>query len=142
MKRLKWLAAMSALVMLCLGFYACGDPDDDDGSGGNSGLVGTWVQEYGSGQTETVTFGRDGSYICINYTPGMYINNKWYSASTQTRKGSYSYNEATKLLVVNIVAVSGSNGAYTRTYLVHTLDATTLVLIDSSYGDSYYYNRK
>ena len=132
MKRLNCLLAVFTLMVLCFGFSGCGDPDDDDGNGGgNSGLVGTWERSYGSGQTDILVFGRDASYQ-RNFHNGLYI---------ETRKGSYSYNDATKILVINIKAVTGSNGAYTQTYIVHTLDVTKLVLIDTD-GESYYYNRK
>lgn len=141
MKKLNWLTIVSVLAMLCLGFSACGDPDDNDGGGGNSGLVGTWKRDLGSGSSETLTLGSDGSYNSRTYDPAMTIGGKWYPSSTQIRKGSYSYNDANKLMVVNIIEASGSNRAYTITYLVHTLEATKLVLIDTSYGDTYYYSR-
>ena len=133
---------MSALVMLCLGFYACGDPDDDDGSGGNSGLVGSWERKYSTYQTETLTFGRDGRYESIDFCEGYYYKDKWHTSTKYTYKGSYSYNDATKTLVINITSQNGStNNPYTKTYIVHTLNATTLILINS-YGDSQYFNRK
>ena len=141
MKKLKWLAAVSAMMVLCLGLSACSNHDDEGGGGTNSGLVGTWTRQYGTHQTETYVFGRDGSFELIDVTEGHFYNNKYYSSTTHSKKGSYAYNEATKILVINITTQDGSNMPYTQTYTVHTLDASKLVLIDS-YGNSRYYNRK
>lgn len=142
MKRLNCLLAVFTLMVLCFGFSGCGDPDDDDGNGGvNSGLVGTWERRYGTYQTETLVLGRDGSYKCIDYMEGHYSKNKYYESSTDTDKGSFSYNDATKILVINITNRNGSSCSYTRTYMVHTLETTKLVLLTTD-GDSYYYNRK
>lgn len=38
---------MLMVALLSVNLTACGD-DDDDVAGGNSALVGTWIQQYGS----------------------------------------------------------------------------------------------
>ena len=112
---------MVAMMSIC--FVSCGDDDDDD----NNGIAGTWVDDY-----TIMELGKDGSYYA--YDPRF--------PEDGYRKGTYTYNSSQKLMSVSIVAVPGQNSAYKRTYLVQTLTSTTLVLIETQYGDTHYYTRK
>lgn len=125
MKNVKLLFVFISMIM-CV--FACGSDNDDTPKDNNSGIVGTW--EDGS---TSVTFGSDGSYNLVDTSvPNI----------PQYRKGTYSYNETQKLLVVNVVAVQGQNGAYQQTFIVQTLTATTLVLLYTDGDVEGYYTRK
>lgn len=112
------MSAIAICLIACL--MSCSDDPD-------SSIVGKW-----GNATETVTFSKNGDYRYENTSGGFY----------QYRKGSYTYNKKQNLLVVNIDAVSGNNGAYTDKYLVQTLTSSTLVLINMDSGSTYYYTKK
>jgi len=89
MKQIKYLSMLALALLVCVSICSCGESDDN--GGGNSGLAGTWKRDLGYGSSETLTLGSDGSFNSSTYTPGRTIGGKWYSSSTQTRKGSYTY---------------------------------------------------
>lgn len=128
MKKKSLFLSMLTIMMMAImsvSFGACSDNDDDSSSG--SSVVGTWV----SGTT-TIVFGSDGSFNLTDTSiPRL----------TQYRRGTYSYNPNQNLLVINVVAVAGQNGAYKDTYIVQTLNASTLVLLSTD-GEVGYYTRK
>ena len=128
MKKKSLFLSMLTIMMVAImsvSFGACTDSDDDNSSG--SSIVGTWVDD-----TRTIVFGSDGSYN---------MTDKSFPSITQYRRGTYSYNPNQNLLVINVVAVAGQNGAYQDTYIVQTLNASTLVLLSTD-GDVGYYSRK
>ena len=128
MKKKSLFLSMLTIMMVAImsvSFGACTDNDDDNNSGNS--IVGTWV----SGTT-TIVFGSDGSYN---------LTDKSVPRITQYRRGTYTYNSNQNLLVVNVVAVAGQNGAYQSTYIVQTLNASTLVRLSTD-GDVGYYSRK
>ena len=118
----KNLIFVMSVIAFCL--FACLMSCSDDP---DSNIVGKW-----GNATETVTFSKNGDYRYENTSGGFY----------QYRKGRYTYNKKQNLLVVNIDAVAGNNGAYTDTYLVQTLNSSSLVLIDVETGSTYYYTKK
>lgn len=123
-KILKYLMLM-IVATFSLTFTSC-DKDEDDkvDGGGKITIVGKWADNYG-----TVTFGTDGSYREDNYD-GQY------------RRGSYSYNSNSNILVVDVKAIAGNNGAYQSTYLVQTLTSSILVLLYPDGDVKGYYTRK
>lgn len=94
-------------------------------------LVGTWKRSTNI----YMKLGEDGSYY-------SYIDPDPYSADGQYRKGSYSYDETTKTMVIDIYAIPNHNNASTRTYYVQTLTSSTLVLLDLSNGEAYSYSKQ
>lgn len=124
---MKELLKLFVMLLMFTSFTACGSDDDDDApSSGRSSIVGTWES---SGRS--LTFGRDGSYSATTY-----------GTFTQYRKGTYSYNSSQSLLVINVSAVAGENGAYRETFIVQTLNSTTLVLLYTDGDVEGYYTRK
>lgn len=98
--------AVMAVLMV-----ACGD--DDDKSSGPS-ITGEWV----SGDTR-LYFGSDGSYSEDNTSSYIF----------QYRSGTYSYNAAQSILVLDVKASLGQNDAYTQTLIVQNLTSTSMVLL-------------
>lgn len=93
-------------------------------------LVGTWKRSTNI----YMKLGEDGSYY-------SYIDPDPYSYLTY-REGSYSYDETTKTMVIDIYAIPNHNSASTRTYYVQTLTSSTLVLLDLSNGEAYSYSKQ
>ena len=89
----------------------------------NDSLVGTWYETYPD-SNEKMILGADGSYWWD------YIDNN----SGQYRKGMYIYDKDLNLLYVDVMAISGHNGAYSQTYRVETLTSTNLTLVDIGGG--------
>lgn len=123
LKKLWLLPLFICATVSCLALTACGDDDKDEPSGSAS-IVGKWVD----GEV-VLTFSKDGSY-------------REDASLGQYRIGTYSYSPSTKLLVVNIKAIEGMNNAYQNTYIVHTLNATTLVLLYTDGDTKGYYTRQ
>ncbi len=117
------IAFIATMAIFC--FPSCGDDDKDEPN--SSSIVGKWVD----GDDNTITFGKDGSYR--EDSP---------NSMGQYRIGSYSYSPSTKLLVVNIRAIEGMNNAYQNTYIVQTLNATTLVLLYKDGDTKGFYTRE
>lgn len=112
-------------MLLCVMMFgtlmtSCSDDDSDN----SPSIVGRWVDG-----DETLTLGKDGSYR-LDSTDGQY------------RVGTYSYNPSTSLMVINVKAVPGMNGAYQQTLIVQTLTSTTLVLMYTDGDVEGYYTRK
>lgn len=113
--------------MLALCSINCSGDDGDSKENSGASLIGTWVD----GST-TVIFGNDGSYNLTNTS---------VPSIPQYRKGKYSYNASQNLLIINVQAVTGQNGAYQRTFIVQTLTSTTLVLLNTDGDVEGYYTR-
>lgn len=123
---LRNLLTMMMMVMLCVGFAACGDDDDDKGY---SGIVGTWKNG-----NKTMELSSNGDY----YT---YYGSNRTGSESQYRRGSYSYNANQKLMTISVVAVPNHNGAYQDVFIVQTLTETTLVLVEMDGSVEGYYTR-
>ena len=128
-KNLFRLMALMMVAMLTIGFTSCSKDDDDDNS---ASIVGTWVdaQDYVWG-TKTMILGSNGSYSSTTKD----------SYGTQYRNGTYSYNPTQGTMVINVKA-GAYNGAYQQTYIVQTLTAKNLVLMDTDGDIEGYYTRK
>lgn len=121
-KLLKWMT-MLLIPLYGLTLSSCGD-DNDEPNNQSASIVGTWVDG-----DETLKLGKDGSYREDGYL-GQY------------RIGTFSYNPNTSLMVVNIQAIEGMNNAYQNTYIVQTLNATTLVLLYKDGDTKGFYTRQ
>lgn len=115
----KFLFCFTVLAIL---FVATGCSDDSE----SDSIVGVWK----NGDT-TMTLGKDGSYL-----------SEYNGSYPQVRRGSYTYNPDQKLIVINVIAVAGSNGAYTETLIVQTLTSNTLVLLYTDGDVEGYYTRQ
>ena len=122
-----WIFSLFVCSLVsCFALASCSNDDGDEPGGGSNSIVGTWVDG-----NIVLTLGKDGSYReDINDSFGQY------------RIGSYSYNPRTSLMVVDIKAIEGNNGAYQDTFIVQTLTSTTLVLIYADGDVKGYYTRK
>lgn len=118
----------SIVMLLCIGitFISC---EEEVGNDTNL-IAGTWIEG-----TTTMILDKDGSYL-------KYIGNEPYGSDSQYRKGSYSYDETTRMMVINVVAVPNHNGAYQNTYIVQTLSKNTLVLLYPDGDVEGFYTRK
>ena len=118
---------MSFLMVSVLFLMCVSSCSKDESQSKPNSIVGTWVRD-----NTTMVLGGNGSYLSTTKD----------SYGTQTRRGSYSYNDAQKTLVINVPAVQGSNSAYSITLIVQTLTATNLVLIYTDGDVEGYYTRK
>ena len=74
MKIIKYLSLLF-ITSLCLGFAACSNDDDDEGSEYASLILGSWRYEE-EDYIETYTFYSNGTY---SYSDEEWYNNSWYS---------------------------------------------------------------
>lgn len=91
-------------------------------------LVGTWKRSTNI----YMRLGENGSYYSY-IDPNPYLT---------YREGSYSYDETTKTMVIDIYAIPNHNNASTQAYYVQTLTSSTLVLLDLSNGEAYSYSKQ
>ena len=115
------LCAVIAIVGCCL-FSSC---EKDEGAYKQSSFVGTWY---------------DGPYHRWVFTKGgsitMYFNEGTPYASTLHDSGTYSYNKSQNTLALTITKRSSRHEGiyYTKLYIVQSISAGQIVLIDSSDG--------
>lgn len=105
-------------------------------------LVGTWEMKnpstYYGDYINTRTFSSNGNYTeRVIQSEGMY--SEGYNS---TYKGTYSYDEDSRILVMSISEINGESHYSTRTRYVHTLTETKLVLLDLSDGTSMTFTKK
>lgn len=112
------------IPLFSLTLTSCGDDDKDEPNNQSASIVGTWVDG-----DETLKLGKDNSY-------------REDGPLGQYRIGTFSYNPNTSLMVVNIQAIEGMNNAYQNTYIVQTLNATTLVLLYKDGDTKGFYTRQ
>ena len=113
---------ISLLVLGAILFSTVGCSEENS----SDSIVGVWK----NGDI-TMTLGKDGSYL-----------SEYRGNYPQVRKGTYSYNPTQKLMVIHVMAVAGSNGAYSDTFIVQTLTETTLVLLYTDGDVEGYYIRQ
>lgn len=112
------------MLVLFLGFTVAISSCSSDGEDESSpALVGTWINTDNS-YTEIWNIGKDGSWNETSID----------SFGTQYRKGTYTYDPASRTIIVSIQAKQGNNGAYTQTIFVQSLTSTTLSVICDSFG--------
>lgn len=105
-------------------------------------LVGTWEMKknstYYGDYTNIRIFSSNGNYSeRVIQSEGMY--SEGYNS---TYKGTYSYDEDSRILVMSISEINGESHYSTRTRYVHTLTETKLVLLDLSDGTSMTFTKK
>lgn len=120
------LLAIVMVAVLSITFASCDKKEnyvDNEIS-----IVGKWVDGH-----KIMELGKDGSYHSYQDNGDQYSH----------REGTYSYNPAQSLFVVNVPAsTKNGNSAYTRTLIVQTLTRTTLVLLYTDGDAQGYYTRK
>lgn len=115
------LCAVIAIVGCCL-FSSC---EKDEGAYKQSSFVGTWYE----GPYHRWVFTKGGSIT-------IYRNEGASNASTWHDSGTYSYNKSQNTLALTITQRSSRYEGiyYTKLYIVQSISAGQIVLIDSSDG--------
>lgn len=115
------LCAVIAIVGCCL-FSSC---EKDEGEYKQSSFVGTWYE----GPYHRWVFTKGGSIT-------KYFNEGASNASTWHDSGTYSYNKNQNTLALTITQRSSRKDVYyTALYIVQSISAGQIVLIDSSDGE-------
>ena len=115
------LCAVIAIVGCCL-FSSC---EKDEGAYKQSSFVGTWYE----GLYHRWVFTKGGSIT-------KYFNEGASNVSTWHDSGTYSYNKSQNTLALTITKRSSryEDIYYTKLYIVQSISAGQIVLIDSSDG--------
>lgn len=115
MKKIKFVASNLLLVMMCIVFAACPEPDSEE-----SLLIGTWTDIDNEGTSyetsRVLTIKSDGTFNYNYYGGGSF---------GRTGNGYYSYNEDQEMLALTYTSMDR-----TDLYIVQTLTSKSLVLLD------------
>ena len=121
------------LIALCIGLSACSKDDSSSSNPGESSLlVGTWVDDYLSGDydvTETLIFKSDGTG---KWNYDYYYENSSRIADRSRYTINYSFNTTTKELIINLT--DGSSYNATKNFIVRELTEDKLQLDWASGG--------
>lgn len=85
------LLTMIMVAMLSAGFVACSDEGDDDDSGSNSLVVGTWSGIWDDYVHMTVTFKKNGTGVAISSWPGGSEKEEFSYKMTGKSEGVVTY---------------------------------------------------
>ena len=108
------------VIMGCCLLSSC---EKDEGAYKQSSFVGTWYE----GPYHRWVFTKGGSIT-------KYFNEGASNATTWWRSGTYSYNKSQNTLALTFTRSSYENDYYTKLYIVQSISAGQIVLIDSSDG--------
>ena len=119
----KILLCVLMAIMGCCIFTSC---EKDEGAYKQSSFVGTWYE----GLYHRWVFTKGGSIT-------MYFNEGATGAFTFHDSGTYSYNKSQNTLALTITHSSTGSGStyYTELYIVQSISAEQIILIDSSDGE-------